>query len=556
MPVHIGSTFWSIAVSSAEDDVLSGLTSFRNKLVLVSIILFICGILFSALGVKIWFLFDEIEKRKNAERKTIESEIRLKLAVESAGLGLWNVHEKDGQIWGTDAARALYGFTPEESIHVEDFLSKVHDDDRERVVQSMDEAFQSHKPFSEEYRTILPDGSIRWISANGRYNSTPGMLTGLMGVSTNITERKLIEQSLQKERLFSELVLESLPGIFYLYTIPDMRLIQWNKNHEKMTGFSHEELYNKHVLDWFQPADQEAVRQALATVTDHGSVVMQTDILAKDGGILSLQSTGTLFVDNERQYFMGIGIDVSERLMIEQDLKRYQEHLEELVTERTADLQRARELAETANQAKSTFLTYMSHEIRTPLTAVLGFAHLLERDTSLSTQGHSNTQTIIKSGEYLLSIINDILAMSQIESGQLVLRTTVVDLKQLIYDLAAMFRYRAEEKGIALIIDYSEQMPAFIMADIGKLRQVLINLLGNAFKFTMHGSITMRVYLAGVERIAIEIIDTGIGIAPDEQEKLFLPFVCSGSDEQIPSGTGLGLAISREYAQLMGGLLR
>jgi signal transduction histidine kinase/DNA-binding response OmpR family regulator len=252
-------------------------------------------------------------------------------------------------------------------------------------------------------------------------------------------------------------------------------------------------------------------------------------------------------------YIVGVSFDITERKEIESELEHYRERLETLVAQRTAELQSAQEEAEKANRAKSMFLANMSHEIRTPLNAVLGFAQLLERDPTLSPQGRNKVGTIMKSGEYLLSIINDVLAMARIEAGRIELRASPVDLAGLFRDLAAMFRLRAEEKGLSLTTEYSQGLPRFIMADIGKLRQVLINLLGNAVKFTSQGSITMRAFPSGTDRIAIEIDDTGIGLPPDEIEALFNPFERSESGGKMAGGTGLGLAISREYAHLMGG---
>lgn len=212
----------------------------------------------------------------------------------------------------------------------------------------------------------------------------------------------------------------------------------------------------------------------------------------------------------------------------------------------------AKKQAEAANHAKSMFLANMSHEIRTPMNAVLGFAQLLEHDPSLTPQSRNKVSNIMKNGEHLLTIINDVLEMSRIESGRIELRPLPMDLHDLLHDVATVFGLRAEEKGLAFAIDYSANLPHYIEADPGKLRQILINLLGNAIKFTRYGAIELNAFLIG-NNIAIEVRDTGIGISPEDQAKLFHPFERTAIAEQAVGGTGLGLAISRKYAHLMGG---
>ncbi|BFM41209.1 PAS domain S-box protein [Synechocystis sp. LKSZ1] len=217
------------------------------------------------------------------------------------------------------------------------------------------------------------------------------------------------------------------------------------------------------------------------------------------------------------------------------------------------DLEAAKRSAESANRAKSEFLAHMSHELRTPLNAIIGFAQLMERDTTLSPQQQESLAIINRSGEHLLNLINDVLEMSKIEAGQTRLHPTSFDFQHLLQALQELFQPRAQEKGLFLQMDLPPTLPQFIRADEGKLRQVLINLLSNALKFTETGGVTLRVNLETPGQLYFAVEDTGRGIAAADLAQLFLPFVQAGRDGQNEGGTGLGLAISRKFVQLMGG---
>ncbi|MDD5348681.1 MAG: ATP-binding protein [Chthoniobacteraceae bacterium] len=243
----------------------------------------------------------------------------------------------------------------------------------------------------------------------------------------------------------------------------------------------------------------------------------------------------------------------------EEELRRHRDHLGELVRDRTAELTLAKEKAEVANAAKSVFLANMSHELRTPLNAILGFSSLMRKEPGISREQRETLNIINRSGEHLLNLINDVLDMAKIEAGRIVVEAAPFDLGELVRDITDLMHRRAEEKNLRLLFDQSSTFPRFVRADAGKLRQVLINLVGNAVKYTEHGGVTLRLGTASAgnsrrPRLVFEVEDTGVGIAPEDQKRIFEPFIQVGrpSDQK---GTGLGLAITRQFVEIMGGRL-
>ncbi|MGN7612419.1 ATP-binding protein [Magnetococcales bacterium HHB-1] len=246
------------------------------------------------------------------------------------------------------------------------------------------------------------------------------------------------------------------------------------------------------------------------------------------------------------------------------ELDNHRQHLETEVDSRTHDLllardeaEKARETAEVANQAKSTFLANMSHELRTPLNAILGFSQLMVRDSTIPDAQRDKLQIINRSGEHLLVMINDVLDLSKIEAGHIELTPKPFSPIHVLEEIGAMIRSRAEGKRLNFILNLDPNLPAWVSADLGKLRQILINLLGNAVKFTSQGGVVLRARAGkrgGGITLELEVEDTGPGIAPDKQVEIFQPFSQDGIALSVDEkGTGLGLAISRSFVDLMGG---
>jgi len=256
--------------------------------------------------------------------------------------------------------------------------------------------------------------------------------------------------------------------------------------------------------------------------------------------------------------------DITNIRTTEEALRKSNVELQERTSELAAALDTARQLrdqAEKANRAKDTFLSNMSHELRTPLNAILGYSQLMARDVDVTPMQQEYLETIARSSEYLIGLINDVLTMAKIESGRTTLQENAFDLHRQIHGLQEMFQLRADHKSITLLLDIASDVPKYIYADESKLRQVLMNLLSNAVKFTKEGGVTLRIECQSQDTktakamLLVEVEDTGAGIVPEEMEALFEPFMQTASGQQSQEGTGLGLPISKQFVDLMGGEL-
>jgi PAS domain S-box-containing protein len=328
----------------------------------------------------------------------------------------------------------------------------------------------------------------------------------------------------------------------------DGTIINWNKGAEDLYGYLAEEVIGHPISILLPPDRPDEISEIIAKVRLGEAVSEETVRRRKDGELVDV----TIIVSPIRN---SLG-QVTAASSIARDISQ-QKRSEQRIMDLNAQFERAAAEAEAANRAKSTFLSTMSHEIRTPMNAILGYSQLMLRDSSLGKEAKANLKIIGRSGEHLLGLITDVLDMSKIEAGRVELNPTTFSLVRLLSDLEAMFRLRAGVNGLRFEMSLDGEAVPYVVTDEGKVRQVLINLLGNAVKFTQVGQIKL---LATLEQrdadqlwLSARVEDTGVGIADEDQKKLFESFSQARSGVGSLQGTGLGLAISRKYARLMGG---
>jgi PAS domain S-box-containing protein len=488
-----------------------------------------------------------------------------------APVGYCTISENGRILENNLTAAALLGVVRSELVNRR-FSHFIFSDDQTTYYWHRKKLFETGMLQACDLRMVKKNGSAFWARLEAIIAPhDKGIDSTYRVILSDITERKMADELLRKieaDKIEQEilaqagekrrLLLDNIQTQVW-YLADDRTYGAVNAAHAAFVGVQQKDIalrslydiFPKDVADIYCMGNSQVFATRKATHTEEW-----TPNFSGESRLLLIQRSPILRPDGSVEHVVCSAEDITVR-------KRAEDALQESNRQLEAAIIHANEMAvqaQAANIAKSRFLANMSHEIRTPLNAILGFSQLLHGDHELSLSQKQRVETINRNGEYLLALLNDILELSKIDAGGQKLEPTVFDLHALFYDLSVVFRQRAKDKGLAFDADWIDRVPQYIIADEQKLRQVLINLLGNAVKFAATGGVLLRTWIEHEQedeaiglRLVVLVEDTGPGIGTEEIDKLFMSFEQTSTGRRSGSGTGLGLVISRQLARLMGG---
>ncbi len=532
-------------------------------------------------------LVQEVAEKTKALRL---SEERFSLAMLGATDGLWDWDLLTNEIYYSPRWKEMLGFEEHEVANrLESIIQRLHPDDLPVRHAALTNYMDKKIPVYEvTFRMQHKQGHYVWILSRAKGVWQEDQLIRLVGTYVDISEQKHIEQILQQQEQFLRLIIDNIPQLIFWKDIHG-KYLGCNKSFANLVNLSKytdivgkidEQLFPHELAKKFIQADRRVIQSGLAALN-----IIEKLQDANGDKIIWLETNKILLHDTHGNIVgvLGTSEDITERKQSETLLNEYNQRLEEDVAAQTEELsatneellsqadelfhknqllEQAREVAEQAklqadiaNQAKSSFLANMSHELRTPLNGILGYAQILLRDKTINQEQRDGLKVINRSGEYLLTLINDVLDLAKIEASRIELYPTDFHFGEFLESIAQLFQMRAQQKDIAFNYEPLSILPEGVYADEKRLRQVLINLLGNAVKFTQQGGVTLKVGYDEDDNLRFQVEDTGVGIAQAEIDRIFEPFQQVGDQRYRAEGTGLGLSITKKLVEMMGGQL-
>jgi PAS domain S-box-containing protein len=486
----------------------------------------------------------DVTARKLAEQALRESEERYRALIENGHDIIVILDPETGRIrYQSPSMERILGYAPGD-LAERSVFELVHPEDLPEGLAAIAESVaRPGTTRSSEYRFLHRDGSWRRLETFGRTLMPDSAERGLVFNTRDITERKEAEDALRRSESHFRRMIENGQDTIAIVS-PDGTMTYMTPSSLRMLGYPPDELVGRSAFEFIHPDDQPLVQAEIERVFATPGLIGHVEyrFRHRDGGWRYLEAFGqTLSPDSAGEGLVANTRDVTERRLAEEAMRK-------------ATLE-----AESANRAKSEFLSRMSHELRTPMNSILGFAQLLERATGLRSDQQRGVQHILTAGRHLLRLINEVLDIARIESGRQQLSLEPVRLGAVLQEALALARPLAAQAEVALNGTPAPEDALFVRADRQRLVQVLLNLLSNAIKYNHPGGEvrlgweTTAAGEGGDPRVRLRVRDTGVGIAPEKQDQLFVPFARLGAEYSDVEGTGLGLALSRRLVEAMGG---
>ena len=431
----------------------------------------------------------DVTERKQAEQALRESEANLKRAQEIAHIGSWYLDITRNHLTWSDEVFRIFGIPTGTALSYEAFLNRVYPQDREHVNRAWTAALHG-APYDIEHRVLAGD-ELKWVRERAAVEFDPqGKAVRGIGTVQDITERKRAEEEVRTTAAQWQATFDAVQDMVLLLD-NDSRILRANRAAAEFMGLPLDKVVGRHCHNVVHGMSTPPAECPFAKMRQSRKPE-EVEVLTKAGGPWLSVSVAPLFgASGELTQVVHVARDITERKRAEDELRKHRENLEEMVRHRTEQLAEAKARAEAANREKSRFLANMSHELRTPLNAVLGFSRLLKSDPDVTPRQQETLDIIVRSGEHLLNLINNVLDMAKIESGRMVLEESEVDLHQLLHEMQSLMGVGAVEKGLRFALERDPDLPRFVAVDAGKLRQVLLNLVGNAIKYTDSGGVKL-----------------------------------------------------------------